>query len=95
VRASARFDISRREARVLDVTLAERLGFDRPRDIRQLIERNLEDLSRGPRRLSLIGILRTILALARIRCGEPENQLAQMRQFSVLISNKKQGHSPV
>lgn len=30
--------------RVLDVALAERLGYERPRDIRQLIKRNLEAL---------------------------------------------------
>lgn len=34
------------EPRVLDLELAERLGFERPRNIRQLIERNLEELER-------------------------------------------------
>lgn len=34
------------ELRVLDLDLAERLGFERPRDVRKLIERNLEELER-------------------------------------------------
>lgn len=32
------------EPRILDVRVGERLGFDRPRDIRQLIDRNREEL---------------------------------------------------
>jgi hypothetical protein len=34
------------EPRILDLTLAERLGFTRPRTIRQLIERNRSELER-------------------------------------------------
>ena len=34
------------EPRILDMTLAERLGFTRPRTIRQLIERNWTELER-------------------------------------------------
>ena len=34
------------QPRVLDLKIAERLGFDRPRDIRKLVDRNLARLSR-------------------------------------------------
>jgi hypothetical protein len=34
------------EARARDLNIAERLGFDRPRNIRKLIERNLAELQR-------------------------------------------------
>lgn len=34
------------EARARDLDIAERLGFDRPRDIRKLIERNIAELQR-------------------------------------------------
>jgi hypothetical protein len=35
-----------RAPRILDIKLAEALGFERPRTVRQLIERNMEELSR-------------------------------------------------
>jgi hypothetical protein len=34
------------EPRVFDLTLAERLGFEQPRDIRKLVKRNLTKLQR-------------------------------------------------
>ncbi|MBG0811224.1 hypothetical protein IY145_17860 [Methylosinus sp. H3A] len=34
------------EARARDLDIAERLGFERPRDIRKLIERNIAELQR-------------------------------------------------
>jgi len=33
------------EPRLMDLVLAERLGFERPRDIRKIIERNMEELT--------------------------------------------------
>lgn len=43
------------EPRILDLDLAERLGFDRPNDIRKIIERNQDKLEGyGPLRMELI-----------------------------------------
>jgi hypothetical protein len=50
-RGRYRFDEVEGEPRARDVDIAERLGFERPRDVRKLIERNAAEIEAfGPMR---------------------------------------------
>jgi hypothetical protein len=56
-----------REPRVLDIDLAKRLGFARPADIRKLIERHRESLSK-------ISVLATVAKTSGSTGGRPTDE---------------------
>lgn len=52
------------EPRVLDVVLGEGLGFDRPRDVRKLVERNLQEIQ-------MYGVCATVAQTTGPKGGRP------------------------
>lgn len=65
--------------RVLDVVVAERLGFDRPRDIRKLIERNLAEIE-------AFGVCATVAQTSGALGGRPGTEYWLNEEQALLIS---------
>ncbi len=64
------------EPRVRDLDLAEKLGFDRPRDIRKLIERNIVEIER-------FGTCATVAHVVR---GNPTKEFHLNEEQALLVS---------
>ena len=70
------------EPRIFDLTLAERLGFEQPRDIRKLVKRNLTKLQR-------FGICATV-AKIHGAAGRPANEFYLNQKQAVWICMKSE-----
>ncbi|MEH3109003.1 MAG: hypothetical protein PGN22_02730 [Agrobacterium cavarae] len=67
------------EPRALDLDLAKRLGFSRPRDIRKLIERNLPELQR-------FGVCATVARTSSAKGGRPTDEYWLNEEQSLLTA---------
>lgn len=67
------------EPRVLDILVAERLGFERPRKIRELIERNLEEIE-------VYGVCPTVGKTSGPRGGRPTKEYWLNEEQALLVS---------
>lgn len=66
------------EPRARDLDIAERLGFDRPRDIRKLIERNLAEIES----------FGTCAIVARVVRGNPVSEYWLTEEQALLVSSR-------
>ncbi len=69
------------EPRARDLDIAERLGFDRPRDIRKLIERNLPEIES-------FGVCATVARTPAERGGRPATEYWLTEEQALLISSR-------
>ena len=67
------------EPRIRDLDLAERLGFDRPRDIRKLIERNMAEVE-------MMGVCATVAQTSGPKGGRPTREFYLNEEQSLLVS---------
>ncbi len=67
------------EPRVRDLDLAEKLGFDRPRDIRKLIERNMAEISG-------LGVCATVAQTSGPKGGRPTSEYHLNEEQALLVS---------
>jgi hypothetical protein len=65
--------------RALDLDIAKRLGFDRPRDIRKLIERNLDELVR-------FGVCATVALTSGPKGGRPGKEYWLNEEQALLVA---------
>jgi phage regulator Rha-like protein len=70
------------ELRILDIELAERLGFARPRVIRELIERHIEALS------ALGAVCRTVRQTSSDKGGRPATEYYLNRKQAIFVTAK-------
>lgn len=71
------------EPRIRDVDLAERLGFERPHDIRKLIDRHRENLSK-------ISVLATVAQTSGEAGGRPTRAYYLNRKQAIFITAKSE-----
>lgn len=71
------------EARIRDLDLATRLGFDRPRDIRKLIERHMEVLIK-------MGVCATVARTPGAQGGRPTDEFYLNRKQAIFITAKSE-----
>ncbi len=71
------------EPRVFDLTLAERLGFEQPRDIRKLIKRNLTKLQR-------FGVCATVAQTSGELGGRPASEFYLNQKQAVWVCMKSE-----
>lgn len=67
------------DPRALDLDIAKRLGFGRPRDIRKLIERNIAELER-------FGVCATVAQTSGPKGGRPGNEYWLNEEQSLLVA---------
>lgn len=68
------------EPRVRDLDLADRLGFDRPRDIRKLVERNMLEIRD-------FGVCATVAQTSGARGGRPSTEYWLNEEQALLVSS--------
>lgn len=69
------------EPRTRDIDIAERLGFERPRDIRKLIERNLAEIEG-------FGVCATVARTSDERGGRPATEYWLTEEQALLVASK-------
>lgn len=74
------------EPRARDLDVAERLGFDRPRDIRKLIERNLVEIES-------FGVCATVARTPDDRGGRPATEYWLTEEQALLVASRSEAEN--